>query len=84
MPQTIDADLGIVSAHGAMTGVAFEQPAVAGVIRKFIRQYDAGKSVSTLGGDYRTDDQEKNDPMHGVFSLVKLICKVYFLLSVHY
>ena len=48
--------LAIVAAHGDMTGIVFDQPAVARVAQEFIREYDAEERVSVLAGDYRTDD----------------------------
>jgi len=48
--------IGIVSAHQSMKGVIFEQPAVAAVTREFIREYDAEDRISTIEGDYKTDN----------------------------
>jgi predicted O-methyltransferase YrrM len=47
--------MAIVSAHPSMTGVVFEQPAVAEVAREFIRDYGMEDRVSVVAGDYARD-----------------------------
>jgi cyclopropane fatty-acyl-phospholipid synthase-like methyltransferase len=41
-----------------MKGVVFEQPQVAAVAREFIQQYEMQDRVSTIDGNYLTDDLE--------------------------
>jgi predicted O-methyltransferase YrrM len=48
--------MAIVSAHPSMQGVVFEQPAVAKVVRDFIREYEVEDRVTAMEGDFTKDD----------------------------
>ncbi|MBP2133069.1 SAM-dependent methyltransferase [Methanomicrobium sp. W14] len=48
--------MAVLSRHKSMTGVVFDQPAVAKVAEEFIAGYDMSKRMTAAGGDYIRDD----------------------------
>lgn len=54
----------IVGAQPSMTGIVFEQPAVAEVAREFLKDYDADARILVKAGDYMAD------PLGNSFDLI--------------
>ena len=47
--------MAIVAAHPTMNGVLFDRPEIAEVAQRFIREYEIGDRITTIGSDYTTD-----------------------------